>query len=184
MLIVLDRDGVINYESDDYIKSPEEWMPIPGSLPAIAALKKAGHIVVVATNQSGIGRGYYTEEILTQIHAKFRHLLSELACDVDGIFYCPHLPVDHCECRKPKPGLFHQIGKQFNVGWSHAIAVGDALRDIQAAQAVNCPCVLVRTGRGKMTEEKGVGLDGVEIVDDLAQFVRSLLDGARKQPIL
>lgn len=173
-MIVLDRDGVINVESDAYIKSPDEWIPLPGSLEAIVALKKAGHTVVVATNQSGIARGYYTEEILAQIHAKFRQLLHELGGDVDGIFYCPHHPDDHCECRKPKAGLFHQIESAFTVDWSKAIAVGDALRDIQAAQAVGCRAVLVRTGRGRVTEEKGFGLEGVEVVDDLAQWVRDL----------
>lgn len=171
MLIVLDRDGVINFESDEYIKSPDEWIPIPGSLSAIAALKKAGHIVVVATNQSGVGRGYYSEETLAQIHAKFRHLLKELHCDIDGIFYCPHRPDENCDCRKPKSGLFNQIKAQFSADWSTAFSVGDALRDIQAAQGVGCPAALVRTGRGKMTEEKGVGLEGIEVFDDLAQFV-------------
>jgi D-glycero-D-manno-heptose 1,7-bisphosphate phosphatase len=174
MLIVLDRDGVINYESDAFIKSPDEWLPLPGSLSAIAALKNAGHTVVVATNQSGIGRGYYTHEILAAIHAKFRLLLSELGCDIDGIFYCPHLPEDNCDCRKPKSGLFKQITSQFSVDWLQAFAVGDALRDIQAAQGVGCPSALVLTGRGKVTEEKGIGLDQVEIFEDLAHFARKL----------
>ena len=175
MLIVLDRDGVINYESDEYIKSPDEWIPIPGSLTAIAALKKAGHTVVVATNQSGIGRGYYTHEILAQIHTKFRQLLKELQCDIDGIFYCPHRPDENCECRKPKPGLFQQIKAEFGMEWSTAFSVGDALRDIQAAQSVGCPAALVRTGRGKVAEERGEGLKGIQIFDNLAQFANSLL---------
>ncbi|MBX9586197.1 MAG: D-glycero-beta-D-manno-heptose 1,7-bisphosphate 7-phosphatase [Gammaproteobacteria bacterium] len=175
MLIVLDRDGVINFESDEYIKSPDEWIPIPGSLSAIASLKKAGHTVVVATNQSGIGRGYYTHEILAEIHKKFRDLLKEFDCDVDAIFYCPHRPDENCECRKPKPGLFQQIHSQFNNDWSDSIAVGDALRDIQAANSVGCSSMLVRTGRGKMTIEKGKGLDGIEIVDDLEQFARKII---------
>lgn len=175
MFIVLDRDGVINYDSDEYIKSPDEWIPIPGSLSAIAALKNAGHTVVVATNQSGIGRGYYTHDILADIHKKFRELLMEFQCDVDGIFYCPHQPDDHCECRKPKPGLFQQIQNQHNVDWSQAIAVGDALRDIQAAAAVGCSSALVRTGRGQATQNKGVGLEGIEIFDNLEQFSQWLL---------
>jgi D-glycero-D-manno-heptose 1,7-bisphosphate phosphatase len=175
MLIVLDRDGVINYESDEYIKSPDEWIPIPGSLEAIAALKNARHTVVVATNQSGIGRGYYTHEILGEIHAKFRRLLSEFNADVDGIFYCPHQPTENCECRKPKPGLFKQIGVQFSADWTNAIAVGDALRDIQAAHIVGCSSALVRTGRGRQTEEKQEGLEGVEIFDNLEHFARKIL---------
>jgi D-glycero-D-manno-heptose 1,7-bisphosphate phosphatase len=174
MLIVLDRDGVINEESDAYIKSPDEWQPIPGSLAAIAALKAAGHTVVVATNQSGVGRGYYTHATLEQIHAKFRRLLQAAGGEVDGIFYCPHRPEDHCDCRKPKPGLFQQIAQAFPVDWRQALSVGDALRDIQAAQAVGCPAVLVRTGRGQLTQANGVGLDGVPIFDDLAAWVRAL----------
>ncbi len=175
MLIVLDRDGVINFESDEYIKSPDEWIPIPGSLEAIAELKNAGHTVVVATNQSGIGRGYYTHEILGEIHKKFSNLLSELGCKIDDIFYCPHRPDEHCECRKPKPGLFHQIAVKYSVDWSKAFSVGDALRDMQAAQAVGCPCALVRTGRGKLNEEKQQGLEGIEIFDDLAHFARKIV---------
>lgn len=175
MLIVLDRDGVINYESDEYIKSPDEWIPLPGSLEAIAALKSAGHTVVVATNQSGVGRGYYTHEILAEIHAKFRHLLKELGAEIDGIFYCPHRPDENCDCRKPKPGLFHQIGSTFSVDWSQAIMTGDTLRDIEAARAVGCAAALVRTGRGKITEERQQGLHHVEIFDDLEHFARKIL---------
>lgn len=175
MLIVLDRDGVINYESDNYIKSPDEWIPIPGSLEAIAGLKNAGHTVVVATNQSGIGRGYYTHEILADIHQKFSNLLSELGTQVDGIFYCPHRPDEYCGCRKPQPGLFHQIASEHGADWSNSITVGDALRDIQAAQAVGCPAVLVRTGRGKQTEEKQEGLGNTEVFNDLAHFSRKIL---------
>ncbi|MDQ2994502.1 MAG: D-glycero-beta-D-manno-heptose 1,7-bisphosphate 7-phosphatase, partial [Pseudomonadota bacterium] len=118
MLIVLDRDGVINFESDEYIKSPDEWIPIPGSLDAIKRLKSAGHTVVVATNQSGIARGFYTHEILAEIHAKMQGLLAEIGSSIDGIFYCPHHPDEHCDCRKPQPGLFYQIAAQFPVDWS------------------------------------------------------------------
>lgn len=175
MLIVLDRDGVINYESDEYIKSPDEWIPLPGSLAAIAALKSAGHTVVVATNQSGIGRGYYTHEILGEIHAKFSNLLGEFGCQIDGIFYCPHQPDENCECRKPKQGLFRQIEAKFSADWSKAVSVGDSLRDLQASQAIGCPATLVRTGNGKITEEKLQGLQDVEVFDDLAHFGRKIL---------
>src|SRR3990167_9545563 len=104
MLIILDRDGVINFDSEFYIKSPAEWVPIPGSLEAIAKLKQAGFKIVIATNQSGIGRGFYTHEILAEIHDKMNNLLAELGVTLDGIFYCPHHPDEHCNCRKPEPG--------------------------------------------------------------------------------
>lgn len=177
MLIVLDRDGVINYESDEYIKSPEEWIPIPGSLEAIARLKSAGHTVVVATNQSGIARGLYTHEILAQIHAKMHILLAEVGGSVDGVYYCPHHPDEHCDCRKPEPGLFYQIAAAHSVNWNNAVMVGDALRDILAAQKVGCKGVLVRTGRGKLHEENASTLPNAAIFDDLADFTNALLAG-------
>lgn len=175
MLIVLDRDGVINFESDEYIKSPDEWIPIPGSLPAIARLKSAGHTVVVATNQSGIARGLYTHEILSQIHAKMHHMLADVGGSVDGIFYCPHHPDEHCDCRKPEPGLLHQIAATYAVDWKNAVLVGDALRDIIAAQKVGCRGVLVRTGRGELHEEKAKALPDVKIYNDLAEFTDAFL---------
>jgi len=171
MLVVLDRDGVINIDSHEYIKSPEEWIPIPGSLEAIAKLKQAGHTVVVATNQSGIARGYYTHEILADIHQKMHELLASFDVSIDGVFYCPHHPDDACECRKPKSGLFKQIEKQFQPEWSKAIAVGDSLRDIEAARGVGCPSVLVRTGNGLGVEQQADELFNVDIFDDLATFV-------------
>ena len=119
--IILDRDGVINEDSDAYIKSPDEWHPIPNSLEAIAQLNAHGYPVVVATNQSGVGRGYYSEQTLDLIHDKFRKALAAVGGHVDGIFVCPHHPDDGCSCRKPKPGLFLKIGQEFGVDFAKAL---------------------------------------------------------------
>ncbi len=175
MLIILDRDGVINFDSEFYIKSPEEWIPIPGSLEAIAKLKQAGFIVVIATNQSGIARGFYTHEVLAEIHEKMNHMLENLGATIDGIFYCPHHPDDHCNCRKPKPGLLFQIAEKMNVDLSESLVVGDSYRDIQAAQIVHAKPFLVLTGNGQSVVDKKCDLSGVGIFDDLASFADSLL---------
>lgn len=150
-LIVLDRDGVINHDSDEYIKSPEEWIPIEGSLEAIARLNRHGYRVVVATNQSGIGRGLYTIDTLFEIHKKMYRVLAEVGGTLDGIFFCPHAPDMGCECRKPKPGLFHQIEKRLGTGLQGVPAVGDSWRDLEAALAAGAEPVLVRTGKGERT---------------------------------
>jgi len=147
-LIILDRDGVINYDSKDYIKSPDEWIPIPGSLEAIAKLKENGWTVVVATNQSGIGRGYYTEAILKAIHQKMAVQLAQYNTQIDAIFYCPHTPDDHCDCRKPNIGLLQQISRHFNCSLKNVPLVGDSLRDLQAGAGMNCQLFLVETGNG------------------------------------
>ncbi len=177
MLIILDRDGVINKDSDYYIKSPAEWLPIKGSLAAIARLKKAGHQVVVATNQSGVGRGLYTEEMLAAIHKKMTNDLAVAGGNIDGIYYCPHTPDDNCECRKPKAGLLEKIADDFQLDLTKAILIGDSLRDIQAAQAVGCPAVLVRTGKGQAVAAQEQGLQDVPIYKDLADVVTAILDG-------
>lgn len=148
-MIILDRDGVINYESADYIKSPEEWHAIPGSLEAIARLTQAGHQVVIMTNQSGIGRGYYDEAMLTQIHAKLLAQLAERGGRIAKIFYCPHHPDAGCDCRKPEPGMLKQIEAEFNVNWDECLLIGDSWRDIEAGRAVGCEGWLVRTGFGE-----------------------------------
>jgi len=176
-LIILDRDGVINEDSDEYIKSAEEFIPIPGSLEAIARLNHAGYLVMVATNQSGIARGYFTMDTLTQIHDKLRRLLSAYGGQVDGIFFCPHGPDDQCHCRKPRPGLYEEIAQRLNVDLFDVPAVGDSLRDLQAAQLVGASPVLVRTGKGKRTLAKAEGLDGIPVYDNLAAFVDELLEG-------
>jgi D-glycero-D-manno-heptose 1,7-bisphosphate phosphatase len=173
MLIILDRDGVINRESPEYIKSPEEWLPLPGSLEAIAKLKYAGHQVVVATNQSGIARGLYSEEVLAQIHAKMLQNLDQLGVTLDGIFYCPHQPEDQCNCRKPKTGMLLAIGKQFQADLQEAWCVGDSLRDLQAAVKVGAKPVLVLTGNGEKTREQLAGLI-VPTFKDLAAFAESI----------
>ena len=174
-LIILDRDGVINYDSDNYIKSVDEFIPLPGSLEAIAKLNQAGYQVFVATNQSGIARGFYDETILQQMHNKLASLLKEKGGHIDGIFFCPHGPDDHCDCRKPKPGLYQQISEHTGVSLAGIPVVGDSLRDLQAAQAVGATPYLVRTGKGERTIAKGEGLEGVTIYNDLADFVEQFL---------
>lgn len=181
-LIVLDRDGVINEDSDDYIKSPEEYIPVPGSLEAIARLNKAGYKVVVASNQSGLARGYFTEDILKQMHDKLRKLLATVGGKIDKIYVCPHSPDDNCECRKPKPGLLQQILKDYPVDPEKTFFVGDSLKDLQVARAVNMIPVLVRTGKGLKTESSlADGPDNarqfadVKVFDNLQQAVNNIL---------
>jgi D-glycero-D-manno-heptose 1,7-bisphosphate phosphatase len=138
-LIILDRDGTINRDSDDYIKSPDEWLPLPGSIEAIARLCQAGWHIAIASNQSGLGRGLFDLATLNLMHDKMNKLLAVAGGRVDAIFFCPHLPQDNCQCRKPLPGLFEQIGERFGVALDQVHAVGDTLRDAQAAAAVGCP---------------------------------------------
>jgi D-glycero-D-manno-heptose 1,7-bisphosphate phosphatase len=146
-LIILDRDGVINYDSVNYIRSPDDWHPIPGSLEAIARLKKAGFKIAVATNQSGISRGYYTEETLTAIHQKMQDALAlldtQIDVRIDAIFYCPHLPTENCDCRKPKPGLLQKIAQHFQCDITNVPFIGDNLSDIQAAIAASASPILI-----------------------------------------
>ena len=178
-LIVLDRDGVINYDSDDYIKSVEEWIPLPGSLEAITRLNRAGYTVAVATNQSGIARGYYDLDALQAMHSKMRTSLEELGGELGMIAYCPHGPDDACDCRKPLPGMLNQIAAHYGVSMESVPVVGDSLRDLEAAMAVGAHPVLVRTGKGERTLAKGGLPDNLEIYDDLAQYVDQLLSGER-----
>ena len=174
-LIILDRDGVINEDSDEYIKSPEEFIPIPGSIEAMARLHRAGYTIAVATNQSGIARGYYDIDTLNRMHEKLAQLLAAHGGEVDGIFYCPHGPDSPCECRKPKPGLLLDIKSRFNTVMQDVPVVGDSLRDLQAARSVGAKPILVRTGKGERTLSKNEELDGVEVYDNLASFADSLL---------
>lgn len=150
-LVILDRDGVINLDSDQYIKSPEEWNPIPGSLEAIALLNQAGFRVVVCTNQSGIGRGLFGMDTLNAIHDKMIRALAQLGGHVDAIFFCPHTTTDDCVCRKPKPGMLQEIEARFNISLTNVPAIGDSLRDLQAAAAVGAKPILVLTGKGRKT---------------------------------
>ncbi len=175
-LIILDRDGVINEDSDAYIKSPEEWHPIPGSLEAIAALNRAGWRVVIASNQSGLGRGLFDMDTLTRIHARMQEALAEVGGHVEAIFFCPHAPDDHCDCRKPRPGLLEDIARRLHQPLKGVPVIGDSLRDLQAAEAVDARPILVRTGKGRLTESK-LGADHpVAVYDDLAAAVRQLLE--------
>lgn len=152
MLFVLDRDGVINFESTAYIKTPEEWIPIPKSIEAIALLSKTGHCVVIATNQSGLARGLYTRETLQKIHQKMCDAVEALGGKIDGIYCCPHHPDDNCNCRKPKPGLLYHIQRDFHVKSNEMIFIGDSLCDFEAACVVGCKFILVKTGNGQTTQ--------------------------------
>ena len=174
-LIVLDRDGVINHDSDQFIKSPEEWRPIPGSLEAIARLNHAGYRVVVATNQSGIGRGLFGMTMLTAIHDKMFRALSHVGGRIDAVFYCPHAADSNCECRKPKPGMLAQISSRFGVDMRQVPVVGDGLRDLQAAAAIGARPMLVLTGKGEKTHQAGGTPAGTTVYPDLAFAVSSLL---------
>lgn len=176
-VIILDRDGVINEDSDDFIKSPDEFLPINGSLHAIARLKQANYSVVVATNQSGVGRGLFDIEMLNRIHEKLYRELASLGVTIDGIFFCPHAPDEGCDCRKPKPGLFYDISQRLKIKLDKVIAVGDSLRDIQAANIAGASPVLVKTGKGKRTLKKNIGLENVPIYKNLAMVVDDVLNG-------
>ena len=149
--ILLDRDGVINRDSDEFIKSPEQWLPINGSLEAIALLNAHGYQVVVVTNQSGIARGLFDEAMLEKIHAKMRRLVSEKGGAIAAIYYCPHGPDSDCDCRKPKAGLLKAFAADFNADLTMIAVVGDSLRDLQAAEAVGAQPILVKTGKGQQT---------------------------------
>jgi len=174
-LIILDRDGVINQDSDKFIKSADEFIPIPGSLEAISRLNHAGFSVMVATNQSGIARGLLTIETLNSMHDKLRRLLSAFGGHIDGIFYCPHGPDDHCECRKPRSGLFMDIAQRSKCNLSDVFAVGDSLRDLQAAESAGAKPVLVKTGKGLRTLEHAENIKHIPVFDNLSHFTDNLL---------
>ncbi|NVF13831.1 D-glycero-beta-D-manno-heptose 1,7-bisphosphate 7-phosphatase [Vreelandella maris] len=175
-LVILDRDGVINHDSDAYIKSLDEWVPYPSSIAAIGRLSHAGFTVVVATNQSGIARGYYDEATLQSMHDRLLALVEKEGGSIAHIAYCPHGPSDKCQCRKPLPGMLHQIQQQLGLAsLAGSWMVGDSLRDLQAGEAVGCRTVLVRTGKGAKTEAKGIGLEKSHAFDDLAHFVDWLI---------
>lgn len=174
-LVILDRDGVINHDSAAYIKSPEEWKPIPGSLEAIALLSQSGYRVLVATNQSGVGRGLFEMATLNAIHDKMHRALGLAGGRIDGIFYCPHAENAGCNCRKPKPGLLEEIAHRFGVSLEGVPVIGDSLRDLQAAAAVGAQPILVLTGKGKKTRKDGNLPEGTVVYDDLAAAVRNLL---------
>ena len=173
-LIILDRDGVINYDSEQFIKSPDEWRPIPGSLEAIALLNRWGWRVVVASNQSGVGRGLFDMDMLNAIHDKMVKSLAQVGGRLDAIFFCPHSADSTCNCRKPKPGMLLEIGERFNADLAGVPVVGDSLRDLQAGVAGGgLPC-LVLTGKGEKTREDPDLPPQTVVFDDLAAVAAKL----------
>jgi len=176
-LIVLDRDGVINQDSDAFVKSPDEWIALPGSLAAIARLSQAGYTVVVASNQSGLARGLFDMATLNAIHAKLHRELAQAGGVVDAIFLCPHGPDDGCACRKPLPGMYRDIARRYDADLAGVPAVGDSLRDLQAAAAAGCAPWLVLTGNGAKTRQGGLPA-GTRIADDLSAVADALLQEA------
>ena len=174
-LVILDRDGVINQDSDQFIKNTTEWKAIPGSLEAIAKLNHAGYRVVVASNQSGIGRGLLDMGALNAINDKMYRLLAQVGGRIDALFYCPHAAEANCDCRKPKPGMFVDIAQRFNVDLAGVPAIGDSLRDLQAAATVGAQPMLVLTGKGSKTEATGGLPNGTPVFKDLAEAVRNIV---------
>jgi D-glycero-D-manno-heptose 1,7-bisphosphate phosphatase len=174
-LVILDRDGVINQDSDQFIKNPDEWKPIPGSLEAIARLNHMGYRVVVASNQSGIGRGLFDMAALNAINDKMYRVLGQFGGRIDALFYCPHAAEADCECRKPRPGMFLDIAQRFNVSLKGVPSVGDSLRDLQAAAAAGAQPILVLTGKGRKTRAAGGLPEGTQVFDDLAEAVRHIV---------
>jgi len=176
-LVILDRDGVINYDSDDYIKSPDEWQAIPNSLEAIVKLNQAGFRVVITTNQSGLARGFFNIDTLNKIHAKMYRELAAMGGNIEAIFFCPHSPRGTCNCRKPKPGLFNEIAQRLGIHLTGVPAIGDSLRDIQAAASAGAVPILVRTGKGLKTETQLVqnGFDHIQIYDDLSDAAQMII---------
>ena len=173
-LIVLDRDGVINVDSDQFIKSPDEWKPIPGSLEAIARLNESGWRVVVASNQSGVGRGLFDMDTLNAINEKMTKAIGQVGGRLDAIFFCPHSADSTCDCRKPRPGMFLQIAERFNVDMRGVPVVGDSLRDLQAGVAVGCQPYLVLTGKGAKTQADPALPEGTLVFPDLAAVAAQL----------
>ena len=180
-VIILDRDGVINYERDNYVTTPDEWIALPGSLAAITKLHQANYQVAIVTNQSGIGKGLYSVNTLNRIHQRMCDQLKLIGGDIRAIFFCPHAPEDNCDCRKPKPGMFIELSNHLQCDLSTVYAVGDQLRDLQAAAAAGARPVLVKTGYGNSTLHKiktgkfSKKLTLVPVYANLAEFVDELL---------
>ena len=177
-LVILDRDGTINADSDDFVKTADEWVPLPGSLEAIAKLNHAGWHVVVVSNQSGLGRGLFDVASLNAMHARMHKLLAAHGGRIDAVFYCPHSPDEACTCRKPLPGLFEQVGERYGIDLKGVPCVGDSLRDVQAGAAVGCEPHLVLTGKG--AQFRGVALPvtfppGTVVHENLAAFADVLI---------
>ncbi len=183
-LIVLDRDGTINEDRDDYVKAADEWVPLPGAHEAMARLNHAGWHTVVATNQSGLARGLFDTAALNAVHAKMIQALAKVGGRIDAVFFCPHGPSEGCRCRKPLPGLFQLIGERYGVDLATVPVVGDALRDLQAGAAAGCKPHLVRTGKSAALDDKQVGeiqrqVTGTLVHADLAAFAEHMIQGER-----
>ncbi|MFT5577391.1 MAG: D-glycero-D-manno-heptose 1,7-bisphosphate phosphatase [Paraglaciecola psychrophila] len=180
-LVILDRDGVINHDSDAYIKSAEQWLPIAGSIEAIADLHRAGFTVTVATNQSGLARKLFDLQQLQDMHRKMEDLVVAAGGQLAGIFYCPHGPEHGCDCRKPKPGLIDMIARELQVSAAGAYLIGDSLRDLEAGVQRGCIPLLVRTGKGAKTliqlaQQDNPALSSVAVFDDLAAVAHYLIE--------
>jgi len=175
-LVILDRDGVINQDSAQFIKSPEEWIPIPGSLEAIAMLNQAGFRVALATNQSGIERGLFDMATLNAIHDKMHRALGQYGGRIDALFYCPHTADSNCDCRKPKPGMLEEISKRFGTDLDGIPSVGDSLRDLQAGLSLGAQPILVRTGKGEKTLADGGLPEGTWICADLMEAAHRIIE--------
>jgi len=174
-LVILDRDGVINVDSDAFIKSPDEWVAIPGSLEAIARLNQAGYRVAIASNQSGIGRGLFDMAALNAMHEKMNRAAASVGGRIDAVFFCPHTQEDECECRKPKPGMLQQIVERFEIDPADTPVVGDSLRDLQAGAALGFELHLVLTGKGRKTLAAGNLPANTKVHDDLRTFALDFL---------
>ena len=174
-LVILDRDGVINYDSDQYIKSPAEWKPLPGSIEAIALLTHSGYRIAVASNQSGIGRGLFDMATLNAMNDKMMEMVFRAGGRIDALFFCPHTDAEKCNCRKPKTGMFEEIAARMHTELKGVPCVGDALRDLQAAEAVGGQPILVLTGKGRKTKEEGELPRKALVFADLAEVARHLL---------
>ncbi|MCR5885268.1 D-glycero-beta-D-manno-heptose 1,7-bisphosphate 7-phosphatase [Rhizobacter sp. J219] len=183
-LIILDRDGTINEDRDDFVKSAEEWVPLPGALEAIARLNQAGWQTVIATNQSGLGRGLFDMAALNAMHTKMNAALARVGGRIGAVFFCPHAPEDQCSCRKPLPGLYEQIGERYGVDLRKVPVVGDSARDLEAAVAAGCPPHLVRTGKGAALSDAQIAqmeqqIPELQVHADLAAFAEHMIQRER-----
>lgn len=174
-LVILDRDGVINQDSPDYVKAADEWIPIPGSIEAIAQLTGADYEIVIATNQSGIGRGLFNERELAEMHTKMHNLVEQAGGKITEIFYCPHKPEDECDCRKPKTGLLEAIAEKFATQLKGIPFVGDSLKDIEAARTMGCEPILVKTGKGLTTLKQLKTTNDILVCKNLKEAVTRIL---------
>jgi len=178
--LILDRDGVINVESPEFVKTPEEWIPIKGSLEAIGRLSQAGYEIVIITNQSGLGRGHFSADMLAKMHAKMIDYIQQHGGKIQSILFCPHKPDEGCECRKPKSGMYQELAQRLNISFKNVYSVGDSVRDLLAAKMAGAKPVLVRTGNGKKSvkeigHDETLGLQDTPIFDNLAGFADALL---------